>query len=225
MEGYQPTEEDHRGQYFPDAFRDVNVEPAAYFYPHPCCRQPLSSSASSHLSIQIPERVLSPADGFSPASLSTYLHSDYGCTTPTYKKCDVTEIRKEKSRDAARNRRGKENHEFLALSRLLPLPTAITSQLDKASIVRLCISSLKLRAFSIEGHPSWSQPGTRHATIEPGSQLVSIVRPSREAFDATFGSTILQAHDGFVAALSPDGNILYISETVSIYLGLSQVPT
>lgn len=56
MEGYQPSEEDHRGPYFPDAFREVNVEPAAYFYPHPCCLQPLSTSASSHLSIQIPER-------------------------------------------------------------------------------------------------------------------------------------------------------------------------
>ena len=58
-----------------------------------------------------------------------------------------------------------------------------------------------------------------------GSQLISTVRASKDTFDATFGSTILQAHDGFVAALSPEGNILYISETVSIYLGLSQVRT
>ena len=41
----------------------------------------------------------------------------------------ILEMRKEKSRDAARSRRGKENHEFYELAKLLPLPAAITSQL------------------------------------------------------------------------------------------------
>ena len=57
----------------------------------------------------------------------------------------LLEVRKEKSRDAARWRRGKENAEFHELSRLLPLPGAITGQLDKASIVRLTVSYLKLK--------------------------------------------------------------------------------
>ncbi|KAJ7380457.1 Neuronal PAS domain-containing protein 3 [Desmophyllum pertusum] len=54
----------------------------------------------------------------------------------------VVELRKERSRDAARSRRGKENTQFDELAKLLPLPGAITSQLDKASIVRLTISYL-----------------------------------------------------------------------------------
>ena len=37
----------------------------------------------------------------------------------------------DKSKNAARNRREKENGEFFELGRLLPLPAAITSQLDK----------------------------------------------------------------------------------------------
>lgn len=41
----------------------------------------------------------------------------------------ILELRKEKSRDAARSRRGKENHEFYELAKMLPLPAAITSQL------------------------------------------------------------------------------------------------
>lgn len=41
-------------------------------------------------------------------------------------------MRKEKSRDAARSRRGKENHEFYELAKMLPLPAAITSQLGKS---------------------------------------------------------------------------------------------
>lgn len=40
-------------------------------------------------------------------------------------------MRKEKSRDAARSRRSKENHEFYELAKLLPLPAAITSQLGR----------------------------------------------------------------------------------------------
>jgi neuronal PAS domain-containing protein 1/3 len=69
------------------------------------------------------------------------------------------ELRKEKSRDAARSRRGKENFEFYELAKMLPLPAAITSQLDKASIIRLTISYLKLRDFSGHGDPPWSRDG------------------------------------------------------------------
>lgn len=69
------------------------------------------------------------------------------------------ELRKEKSRDAARSRRGKENFEFYELAKMLPLPAAITSQLDKASIIRLTISYLKLRDFSSHGDPPWSRDG------------------------------------------------------------------
>lgn len=42
---------------------------------------------------------------------------------------------------------------------MLPLPAAITSQLDKASIIRLTISYLKLRDFSGHGDPPWSRDG------------------------------------------------------------------
>lgn len=73
--------------------------------------------------------------------------------------CSILELRKEKSRDAARSRRGKENFEFYELAKMLPLPAAITSQLDKASIIRLTISYLKLRDFSGHGEPPWSRDG------------------------------------------------------------------
>lgn len=77
---------------------------------------------------------------------------------------------KEKSKNAAKTRREKENGEFYELAKLLPLPSAITSQLDKASIIRLTTSYLKMRAVFPEGEaaarrgelgarglgPSWS---------------------------------------------------------------------
>lgn len=71
--------------------------------------------------------------------------------------CSILELRKEKSRDAARSRRGKENYEFYELAKMLPLPSAITSQLDKASIIRLTISFLKLRDFTGHGDPEWNR--------------------------------------------------------------------
>lgn len=60
---------------------------------------------------------------------------------------------KEKSKNAARSRREKENAEFVELGKLLPLPAAITSQLDKASVIRLTTSYLKMRALFPDGEP------------------------------------------------------------------------
>lgn len=56
-----------------------------------------------------------------------------------------SERRKEKSRDAARCRRGKESEVFYELAQQLPLPHSVTSNLDKASIMRLTISYLRMR--------------------------------------------------------------------------------
>lgn len=66
---------------------------------------------------------------------------------------------KEKSKNAAKTRREKENGEFYELAKLLPLPSAITSQLDKASIIRLTTSYLKMRAVFPEGEAAGGRPG------------------------------------------------------------------
>ena len=58
---------------------------------------------------------------------------------------------KEKSKNAARTRREKENSEFYELAKMLPLPAAITSQLDKASIIRLTTSYLRMRTVFPDG--------------------------------------------------------------------------
>ncbi|XP_067847533.1 neuronal PAS domain-containing protein 3 isoform X3 [Heptranchias perlo] len=137
-------------------------------------------------------------------------------------------LRKEKSRDAARSRRGKENFEFYELAKLLPLPAAITSQLDKASIIRLTISYLKMRDFINQGEPPWN---LRMEGPPPNTSVKALGAQRRRSpssvainvFERNLGSHILQSLDGFVFALNQEGRFLYISETVSIYLGLSQV--
>uniref|UniRef100_A0A8C0GPQ4 Neuronal PAS domain protein 1 n=1 Tax=Chelonoidis abingdonii TaxID=106734 RepID=A0A8C0GPQ4_CHEAB len=136
-------------------------------------------------------------------------------------------LRKEKSRNAARSRRGKENFEFYELAKMLPLPGAITSQLDKASIVRLTISYLKMRDFASHGEPPWGlraegspPPGPtgkgKTGRRDPLSCIVNLFSLCLSLFSS-------QSLDGFVFALNQEGKFLYISETVSIYLGLSQV--
>ncbi|XP_035775642.1 protein trachealess-like isoform X2 [Anopheles albimanus] len=129
----------------------------------------------------------------------------------------LIELRKEKSRDAARSRRGKENYEFYELAKMLPLPAAITSQLDKASIIRLTISYLKLKEFSESGVPSWCKEPLSFQSYNNAPQYFN------EMFETHLGTHILQSLDGFAISTGVDGRFLYISETVSIYLGLSQV--
>ena len=63
--------------------------------------------------------------------------------------------RKAKSRVAAKHRRSAENKEFTDLSKLLPLQQQIAAQLDKASIIRLTISYLRLHEFLSHGDPCW----------------------------------------------------------------------
>ncbi|XP_078618035.1 single-minded homolog 2-like isoform X1 [Branchiostoma floridae x Branchiostoma japonicum] len=127
------------------------------------------------------------------------------------------EAMKEKSKNAARTRREKENYEFSLLAKLLPLPSAITSQLDKASIIRLTTSYLKMRAVFPEGLGDvWGQRSSSSSAMdaigkELGSHLLQV------------NSRLLQTLDGFLFVVAPDGKIMYISETASVHLGLSQV--
>ncbi|XP_037078830.1 single-minded homolog 1-like [Pollicipes pollicipes] len=112
---------------------------------------------------------------------------------------------KEKSKNAARSRREKENLEFDRLGRLLPISSAISSQLDKGSTIRQTISLLRLHAMYPEG-----------LGVAWGSQLM-------ESKIKELGSLLLQTLEGFVFIVASDGTVIYISETASVHLGLSQV--
>ncbi|XP_037082451.1 single-minded homolog 2-like [Pollicipes pollicipes] len=112
---------------------------------------------------------------------------------------------KEKSKNAARSRREKENYEFEQLGKLLPLSSAISSQLDKASIIRQTISYLKLHKM----YPSGL--GVAWGSLESESRIKEL------------GSLLLQTLEGFIFIVASDGKVIYISETASVHLGLSQV--
>uniref|UniRef100_A0A8C7HAA9 Hypoxia-inducible factor 1-alpha n=1 Tax=Oncorhynchus kisutch TaxID=8019 RepID=A0A8C7HAA9_ONCKI len=113
--------------------------------------------------------------------------------------CPPLTRRKEKSRDAARYRRGKESEVFYELAQELPLPHSVTSNLDKASIMRLAISYLHMR------------------------KLLSTEKEQEESeMDSQLNGSYLKALEGFLMVLSKDGDMIYLSENVNKCLGLAQ---
>ncbi|XP_067411013.1 hypoxia-inducible factor 1-alpha isoform X2 [Emydura macquarii macquarii] len=107
--------------------------------------------------------------------------------------------RKEKSRDAARCRRSKESEVFYELAHQLPLPHTVSAHLDKASIMRLTISYLRVRK------------------LLDASDLETEAKMEKE-----LNCFYLKALDGFVMVLSEDGDMIYMSENVNKCMGLTQ---
>ncbi|XP_076441609.1 hypoxia-inducible factor 1-alpha-like [Babylonia areolata] len=117
-----------------------------------------------------------------------------------------SEKRKEKSRDAARCRRSKESEVFFELADSLPLPASVTSQLDKASVMRLAISFLKV--CTVLEERKW-----------PASEKEKSKGDGKGRADQLFPKAL----DGFVFILSNEGDIVYVNESVVKYLGIQQI--
>ncbi|XP_064014445.1 endothelial PAS domain-containing protein 1 isoform X2 [Pogoniulus pusillus] len=123
-------------------------------------------------------------------------------TADKEKKRSSSERRKEKSRDAARCRRSKETEVFYELAHELPLPHNISSHLDKASIMRLAISFLRT-----------------HKLL---SSVCADTENELEA-DQQMDNLYLKALEGFIAVVTQDGDMIFLSENVNKYMGLTQV--
>nr|WNN25270.1 hypoxia-inducible factor 1 [Ptychodera bahamensis] len=130
-------------------------------------------------------------------------------SSTTKEKRRNSEKRKEKSRDAARFRRGKETEIFYELAHQLPLPHNVCAQLDKAAIMRLTISFLKMRMLIGEKAKRSESKGA--------------VTARNVVLDKMMDSYYLKALEGFVMVLTQEGDMAYLSENVSKYLGLTQV--
>ncbi|XP_025422854.1 hypoxia-inducible factor 1-alpha-like isoform X2 [Sipha flava] len=114
-----------------------------------------------------------------------------------------SERRKEKSRDAARSRRSKETEIFTDLGSALPLPESVINQLDKATVMRLTISSFKI--------------------MDALSSININEKFDEKNCPPNISEICNKALDGIVLILTADGDIVFISENVSSYLGLSQI--
>uniref|UniRef100_A0A3P9NIC8 Endothelial PAS domain protein 1b n=1 Tax=Poecilia reticulata TaxID=8081 RepID=A0A3P9NIC8_POERE len=117
------------------------------------------------------------------------------CLAEEEKQCHNSERRKEKSRDAARCRRSKETEVFYELAHQLPLPHSISSHLDKASIMRLAISFLRTRKLNSECYTE----------------------------DRFMDNLYLKSLEGFITVVTSDGDMIFLSENINKFMGLTQV--
>ncbi|KAM9344515.1 endothelial PAS domain-containing protein 1b isoform 2-T2 [Symphorus nematophorus] len=131
------------------------------------------------------------------------------------KKRSSSERRKEKSRDAARCRRSKETEVFYDLAHQLPLPHSVSSHLDKASIMRLAISFLRIRKLLATGCScSSSNDGGNDCGNDCGSDGDE---------DRQMDSLYLKSLEGFITVVTSDGDMIFLSENISKFMGLTQV--
>lgn len=115
-----------------------------------------------------------------------------------------SEKRKEKSRDAARSRRGKESEVFSALSLQLPITPNVLNTLDKASVMRVAISHLKIRRLL--------------GPAPKASKNAEINRALRQ-----LDQQYMKALDGVVLVIAKEGDMVFLSENCSKHLGLTQI--
>uniref|UniRef100_A0A3Q2P1H8 Endothelial PAS domain protein 1 n=1 Tax=Fundulus heteroclitus TaxID=8078 RepID=A0A3Q2P1H8_FUNHE len=100
------------------------------------------------------------------------------------------------SREAARRRRRVESDVFGDLSRLLPLQASVRAHLDKPSIIRLTLSFIRMQA------------------LLRGENRQTEINWLEEMY--------LKILEGFLMVLSTTGDMIFLSDNVSKYMGLSQ---
>ncbi|XP_069042481.1 hypoxia inducible factor 1 subunit alpha, like isoform X2 [Lepisosteus oculatus] len=115
-----------------------------------------------------------------------------------------SELRKVRSRDAARSRRSQETEVFYQLAHTLPLPRRVTSHLDKAAIMRITLSYMRMsRLFQAGG-----------LKTDQGEE---------EEEEEEMDGYLTRALGGFVMVLAPEGDMVYLSESVSKHIGITQL--
>nr|QOE88730.1 Hypoxia-inducible factor-1a m [Apostichopus japonicus] len=126
-----------------------------------------------------------------------------------------SEKRKEKSRNAARCRREKETDLFYQLGHMLPLPHNVCSTLDKAGIMRLVLCQLKIdKLLSAES----GQDIKLEEEMDTSEKELKIAEKEQ-----MLESLYPKALEGFLLVLSKEGDIVFLSDNVSRYLGLAQI--
>ncbi|XP_042151948.1 hypoxia-inducible factor 1-alpha isoform X1 [Oncorhynchus tshawytscha] len=114
-----------------------------------------------------------------------------------------TDQRKVRSRDAARCRRSLETELFYKLAHTLPLPRRVSADLDKAAIMRVTLSFLRM-------HHLRSAGDTSEERITDGDE---------DTVDAFYPRALA----GFILVMTEEGDMIYLGDSVSKHLGISQL--
>uniref|UniRef100_A0A6Q2Y5M4 Hypoxia inducible factor 1 subunit alpha, like n=1 Tax=Esox lucius TaxID=8010 RepID=A0A6Q2Y5M4_ESOLU len=114
-----------------------------------------------------------------------------------------TEQRKVRSRDAARCRRSQETEIFYELAHTLPLARRVSAHLDKAAIMRVTLSYLRMHCLLRSGDNS----------KEP------IVEKKENPMDEFYPRALA----GFIMVMTEEGDMIYLGDSVSKHLGITQL--
>lgn len=105
----------------------------------------------------------------------------------------------------AQKRRIEENRQIDFIGSLLPISQVISKEhMDKTSIVRLALSYIKLQKYMIARFPLHNKIYQHCSNFYENNNLIELI-------------------DSFILFVTSQNQILYVTETVSIFMGLSQI--
>ncbi|KAM6898844.1 endothelial PAS domain-containing protein 1 isoform 2-T2 [Lycodopsis pacificus] len=143
----------------------------------------------------------------------------------------MTANKEKRSREAARRRRRVESEVFEDLSRLLPLQPSVRAHLDKPSVIRLTLSYIRMHTLlkAVSGEPGTKAKASHILTCgqvmerhgcDGGREEKESETEEVEASEET--NLYLRILEGFLIVLSAEGDMIYLSDNVSKYMGLTQ---
>ncbi|KAI3365120.1 hypothetical protein L3Q82_010233, partial [Scortum barcoo] len=134
------------------------------------------------------------------------------------------------SREAARRRRRVESDVFGDLSRLLPLQPSVRAHLDKPSVIRLTLSYIRMHTL-LKGNMGTNAEATH--TVKCGQVMGAVEercdggrnegKKETECVEALEETNMyLRILEGFLMVLSTEGDLIFLSDNVTKYMGLTQ---
>ncbi|KAM9733930.1 LOW QUALITY PROTEIN: hypoxia inducible factor 1 subunit alpha, like [Menidia menidia] len=123
-----------------------------------------------------------------------------------------SEQRKLRSRDAARCRRSQETEVFYELARTLPLPRRVCTHLDKAGIMRVTLSFLRMQQLLA------AEEKEEEEDVKKGKE-----EEEEEEDEDPMDAFYPQALAGFIMVMTEEGDMIYLTENVNKHIGVTQL--
>lgn len=115
----------------------------------------------------------------------------------------------------SKRHRDRLNGELDQLTELLPFPEDVHSRLDKLSVLRLSVGYLRVKSYFRA-----TMKNSSSSLMFPGVNGQNGNNMDTAGFSE--GDCLLQALNGFVMVVTPEGLVFYVSPTIKDYLGFHQ---
>uniref|UniRef100_A0A915ECW4 Uncharacterized protein n=1 Tax=Ditylenchus dipsaci TaxID=166011 RepID=A0A915ECW4_9BILA len=158
----------------------------------------------------VPVATKIPVEGQGKLEVFDGVELDYDSSSDLAPRKKCIERRRETSRYAARDRRGKEADVFVGLKEVVPIVEECTAtHVDRIAMLRVAATLCSLEQ-------------SRSAFGAQAEDVDGCVHESKDETNIWTESSLTECLDGFVLMAAADGTVLYITESVSVFLGLTQ---